>query len=372
MERFLTLLFALGIAVFSWWLKAPPPAPDQPAITLGGALSADAAGFQRATEPRPFRFPADHGPHPDFKHEWWYVTGNLGTAAGRRFGFQWTLFRIGLDPEPEERASQWAASQLYMAHFTVTDAAGERFFHTQRVARGALELAGARATPFKAWLGDWSLEKGDAGMRLVAASGDEGMAIDLNLTPKKPVVLQGERGLSQKSAEPGNASYYYSMTRLGAAGTVTLDGAAHSVTGRAWLDREWSTSALGPAQAGWDWFSLQLDDGRDVMFYQLRLKDGGIDPHSRGTVAAPDGTATPLLAGDVTITPTGQWTSPHTGVAYPSGWRLESVKADLDLTVTPLLRDQELHRTAVRYWEGAVTVLGSTSGRGYVELAGYE
>ncbi len=287
------------------------------------------------SRPRPFAFPADHGPHPEFRTEWWYYTGNLETLTGRHVGFQLTFFRIALGP-PEPilsvpRASAWAASQLYLAHFALTDTEGRRFHAWSRMSREALGLAGARAHPFRVWLDDWSAasEAGGLPVRLRAAEGD--VAIDLVLGSDKPVVLQGDRGLSQKGPEPGNASYYYSLTRMPARGTVRVGGTSLDVSGLAWMDREWSTSALGRDLAGWDWMALQLEDGRDVMLYQLRRRDGTADPFSAGTLIAGDGRSKPLGPGDVAIEVLDHWTSPRTGVRYPSRWRVAIPGAGLHL-----------------------------------------
>ncbi len=352
----------------------------QASLAVSAALdSGNLAGFARALAPRPFAFPVDHGPHPEFRTEWWYYTGNLETAAGRHFGFQLTFFRTALAPPAAggaERASAWSASQLYLAHFALTDTAGRRFHARSRLSRDALGLAGARATPFRVWLEDWSAESDAAGglpVRLRAAEGD--VAIDLVLASDKPVVLQGDRGLSQKGSEPGNASYYYSLSRMSARGTVSAGGASLPVSGLAWMDREWSTSALGPDLVGWDWLALQLDDGREVMVYRLRRRDGTADAHSAGALIAADGATRPLAPGDVTLDALDHWTSPRSRVRYPSRWRLAIPGAALSLEITPRLADQELV-VGTRYWEGAVRVEGTAAGRpiagrGYVELVGY-
>ncbi len=354
--------------------REAPPEPGMEGADLTEFLGGDAAGFARATEPRPFVFPADHGPHPDFRSEWWYFTGNLETPAGRPFGFQLTLFRFALAPEAPGRASAWATRQSYMGHFALADIAGGGFHPFQRLARGAAGLAGAEAEPLRVWLEDWVVTgRGGERPRFTLEAEEAGVGVRLELESTKPLVLQGERGLSQKSAEPGNASYYYSLTRLAARGRVTVAGETHPVTGEAWLDREWSTSALGPDQAGWDWFALQLEDGRELMYYQLRRRDGSVDPHSAGVLVAADGSYRRVGAGEVDLAVTGRWESPRDGALYPARWRLRV--ADLDLEVTPRLADQELD-LLVRYWEGAVAVAGTAggrpvSGRGYVELTGY-
>ena len=356
--------------------------------TLAGA---DTAGYERATEVRDFTFPEDHGPHPGFRTEWWYVTGNLEGADERAFGFQFTLFRSALAPQAPDVASDWATNQAYMGHFTLTDVETGRFRAFERFARGAGGLAGAvvgddtvldtagEEGSFHVWLEDWSLTGAPGGsgfpMRMTAAQ--DGVEIDLLLEQGKPVVLQGDRGLSQKGPEPGNASYYYAHTRLPASGTVVLQSDTFDVSGLAWMDREWSTSALSGDQVGWDWFSLQLDDGWEVMVYQLRLADGTADPLSDGALISPDGLKIPLeWGGEVELEPTGTWTSSIDGAHYPSGWRLQAPPHGLDVRIEPVFEDQELD-LAFRYWEGAVRVSGTgvggrpVEGLGYVELTGY-
>jgi predicted secreted hydrolase len=348
------------------------PAPPRASLSIADTLrGTDEAGYAKALEPRAFTFPADHGPHPDFRTEWWYYTGNLESREERRFGFQLTFFRTALAPGMPARTSAWATRQAYLAHFTVTDAAGKRFRSFERWGRGALGLAGAQGAPFRVWIGDWSAEavNGQAPpMHLHAAQDDA--ALDLVLQEGRPPVLQGDRGLSRKSAEPGNASYYYSLPRMPAAGTIRLGTESFAVTGAAWMDREWSTSSLGRDQTGWDWFALQLADGRDVMLYQLRRKDGSADRSSSGTVSSPAGEGRHLGANDFSLTVLDHWRSPRSGAVYPSRWRLRIPAENLDLEITPLLADQELD-VSFRYWEGAVAVAGTQSGRGYVELTGY-
>jgi len=354
--------------------------------TLGGL---DTAGYARALEVRDFTFPADHGPHPDYRTEWWYVPGNLSASGGRDFGFQLTIFRNALAPREVGGPSTWATRQAFMGHFTVTDVSTGRFVAEERFARGAAGLAGAETTPLRVWIEDWQIEAGGlpasgtqdpAGrsvfpLRIRANGADVG--IDLRLERGKPVVLQGENGLSQKGPEPGNASYYYAHTRMPTAGSVFIDGETVDVSGLAWLDREWSTSALSAGQIGWDWFALQLDDGWEMMIYQLRLEDGSADPLSDGVLIDPEGRRLPLTWGEgVTMNPVGTWTSEIDGTRYPSGWRISVPERGWDIEVLPVVDDQELD-VSFRYWEGAVRVRGSgeggaaVTGRGYVELTGY-
>jgi predicted secreted hydrolase len=386
-RRRLAVLLVLAIPVSG---ACRPDRPRELRARLSVAESlrgAPVAGFARAIAPRAFRFPEDHGPHPDFRTEWWYYTGNLATAAGRRFGFQLTFFRNSFSPRPAARASKWAANEIYLAHFALTDVAkiaGEngRFRSYERLERGAVGLAGAEVSPFRVWLGDWSASGPGEGsnplpMRLVASAGgvgkNDGAAIDLTLQAGKPPVLEGDRGLSRKGAEPGQASYYYSLPRMPAAGTVRVGGSAGStfaVSGLAWMDREWSTSSLGADEVGWDWFALQLADGREIMLYRLRRKDGSIAPASAGTLIAADGSSRPLALSEVVVEPSGSWTSPRSGARYPARFRLRIPAAGLDLDIRPLVADQELD-TSFRYWEGAVAVSGTVAGSGYVELTGY-
>jgi predicted secreted hydrolase len=353
------------------------PEPDSGAEPESGrVLSApDSAGFARVVEKREFSFPEDHGPHPDYRTEWWYVTGNLHTPERRRFGFQVTFFRQGLKARVEPRSSRWAASQAFMAHFAVSDAAAGRYRSYERRTRGALELAGARAAPFRVWLEDWRLEaEQDGDFPWIVDTREGGDALHLKLWPQKALVLQGEAGLSRKSAEAGNASYYYSATRLNAEGFVTTEGQRFPVSGLAWLDREWSTSALAPYQAGWDWFSLQFEDGTELMYYQLRHKDGGIDPYSSGSRIDAAGVKTPLAREDVELVALDHWQTDD-GVRYPARWRLTVKPLGKTFFIRPLLADQEV-RHSVRYWEGAVDAFAAGSpetvvARGYMELTGY-
>jgi predicted secreted hydrolase len=381
------LTLAVGAAVLAVTLllrggdTTAPGRGIEATIAVADALAGDTTGFARALTPRPFSFPDDHGPHPDFRTEWWYYTGNLEAADGRHFGFQLTFFRNALAPpaagrDGDSRDSAWATRQVFLAHFALTDTTGGRFHAARRLVRQALGLAGAQAAPFHVWVEDWSVEgepPEGLPMRLRAADGD--VAIDLSVSADKPPVRQGDRGLSRKGPEPGNASYYYSFTRMTARGTVRLDGEALAVSGHAWMDREWSTSALGPELAGWDWFALQLDDERDLMFYVLRRHDGTADPFSAGVLVAADGGTRALDVTDVAIEALQHWTSPRSAVRYPARWRLTIPSAAMRLEVTPRLADQEL-LVGPRYWEGAVAVQGTAEGRpvsgmGYVELVGY-
>ncbi|MEJ2218560.1 MAG: lipocalin-like domain-containing protein [Gemmatimonadota bacterium] len=415
----------VALVVGAWWPRGR--APVRAALSVTETLSgADTAGYARAYAPRRFVFPADWGAHPHFRNEWWYFTGTLHGASGRRFGVELTFFRTAVEPRAPHLRSPWATNQVYMAHLAVTDEAGKQFYAFDRFERGALGLAGARTDPFKVWVQDWVLESTDstedaarqpaldtaAGptkgslpapvspsprhpvspsgrghegggtwraafplrLRAGVGNGSGVVAVDLTAGPGDGLVLQGDSGLSRKGAAPGNASYYYSLPRMPVRGRLIVGGDTVVGTGAGWLDREWSTSALGSALAGWDWFGLRLDDGRDLMVYRLRRKDGAVDPYSAGVLVGADGRVRRLSADDVRLDVLDRWTSATTGVRYPSRWRLRVPAAGLDLEVTPWLAQQELNVT-FRYWEGAVDVRawggGKPIGRGYVELTGY-
>ncbi len=347
--------------------------PGREALRVDLAMGGGApAGFLRAEQPRQFHFPADHGPHDGFQHEWWYLTGNLETPSGRRFGYQFTLFRVALAPQAGDRPSAWAAHQVWMGHAALTDAQAGVHRADERFAREALGLAGARAAPFAVHLEGWRLAAAEDGTWQLQVEADE-FALSLDLAALRAPVLQGEHGLSRKSNQAGNASYYYSVARLRTSGSVRRGTERHPVSGLSWLDREWSTSALGPDQAGWDWLSLQLDDGSDLMYYRLRLKNGETDPHSGGSLVRADGRRFDL-GPDNTHLQALQWWQTGDGTRYPVGWSVKLKDPALDLRVTPLLPGQ-LMDLSVRYWEGAVEVSdvrGQLVGRGYLELAGYD
>jgi predicted secreted hydrolase len=370
MRRRHRTVLSLGFALVLAACTDPSPTPT---ISIAEQLgNQPEEGFARADAPRAFVFPADHGPHPEYRNEWWYFTGNLDAADGRRLGYQATFFRIGLDANPPARESQWATREAWMAHLAVSDAATGTHRGVERFARGALGLAGATVEPLRVWLEDWRLSSDDGGAtwRLEAATDD--FRLDLALRAERAIVLQGDAGLSQKSTEPGNASYYYSVPRLATSGTVTIDGAAHAVTGLSWLDREWSTSALGPDQAGWDWFALQLADGRDLMYYRLRHDDGRVDAMSRGSLVDADGRRVELGA-ELPLTPVRWWTAPD-GRRFPVEWDLALPGEARPLRVAAVFDDQYM-QLAVRYWEGMVDVrdraTGEALGRGYLEMTGY-
>src|SRR5579863_5082049 len=303
------------------------------AMAVGAhASQARQNSFAQALAPEPLEFPRDQGPHPDYRQEWWYLTGNLDSMSGERFGFELTIFRFALAPgalqpssrpavvrsQPPPGSSKWRTRQIYLGHFAVTDATGNRFRFAVKRARGALGLAGARAEPFRVWVGDWQIGEAAtpgrapadpatdrAEWRLQAAG--HGYALSLTARALMPPVLNGEHGLSRKSGEPGNATYYYSIPRVSVQGTISRGGRPLQVHGLAWLDREWGSGSLGPQETGWDWFGLQLGDGSCLMFYSLRDRSGTKDPYSAGTWVDTNGRARPLSRADVRIQVLRYW-----------------------------------------------------------------
>jgi predicted secreted hydrolase len=379
-KKILLLVVVLLIAALGLLAQFPhrDPAGVEPPkdSAFGNTLTSDDEGFDRAYKPRPFSFPDDFGPHESYRTEWWYFTGNLHTPNGRRFGYELTFFRFALAPHTPASKSAWRTNQLYMAHLALTDAEAGRFIADERFSRAGNDLAGAQRDRYRVWLHDWTADgqkRNGFPIRLKAKS--EEFALDLNLQTRKPPVLQGDRGLSQKSAEPGNASYYYSYPRIATDGTLTVNGTHHPVTGESWMDREWSTSALDKEQAGWDWFALRLDGLGELMFYRFRRKDGKPDLNSSGAWFQADRNKISLSHQDVFIDILDTWKSPHSKITYPARWRLSVPSRKLTLEITPLINDQELN-LRFRYWEGAVSVRGRLDGKeiegeGYVELTGY-
>lgn len=346
-----------------------------PSSPVGLLSDEDLVGFPRITGPRRFDFPRDHGPHPEYRHEWWYLTGNLAVRDGREFGYQITFFRFAISPREAKSPSAWSTNQVYMAHVALTDVQKQRFHNFERFSRGALGLAGAQSTPFRLWIDDWDVLGTESLFPLQVRIAEDAISLKLRLDSRKPIVLQGDRGYSRKGDAAGNASHYYSFTRLQTTGEITVDGATHQVIGESWLDREWGSSALSADFVGWDWFSLQLDDGRELMFFHLRHADGSVDLLSHGSLVAADGQVQPLTIADVEAWPSRWWRSADGKHRYPVAWQLRLPEEGLELMVTPRL-DQQEWQGAFRYWEGAVEVSGTAhgqpvAGQGYLELTGY-
>lgn len=351
-------------------------------LSVPHALAADAGPeWKRARPGRAFSFPRDHGAHEDHRLEWWYYTGNLETEDGRRLGYQLTFFRTGVVHSPTN-PSRWAVRDVYVAHFAVSDLAGGSFRSFERIHRRGIERAGIRLDPedggVRVWNDDWSARITGRRHELRAATREA--SIELTLESMKPPVLQGEAGYSRKGGSEGNASCYYSLTRLRTTGRVRIGAETLRVRGESWMDHEFGTSFLEEEQVGWDWFSIQLEDGRDLMLFQLRREDGSVDPRSSGTIVSPEGVASPIRPGRFRLEPGRTWISPASGGRYPVRWSIHLPDASWRLDVTAALDDQELRTprsTGLSYWEGAIRVRGTdeegrqVQGRGYLEMTGY-
>ena len=356
--------------------REPPAAPGGLAV-----LAAGSEGFAQAAPGRPLRFPADHGAHPNFRIEWWYLTANLEDAAGRRFGVQWTLFRSAQRPDGEDSTAlnPWQDPQVYMAHFAITTETDHHSF--QRYARGGahagLARAGVSAEPFRAWLDDWSLASARTDASASAAwlplqlrARQDGFAAALRLDSRRPLVLQGDRGFSRKHPN-GGGSYYYSQPFLDAEGALTIDGRTIGVTGQAWLDREWSSQFLQADQSGWDWFALHLDSGEKLMLFRLRAAAGGAADFRHGVLIAPDGTRRQLAPEAIHFEALAR--DRVAGRDLPVRWRITLEEPQRSLEVAAL-HPRQWMEVDFGYWEGYVTAHGNSpgeSGHGYLEMVGY-
>lgn len=353
-------------------------------LTASLALAGDPGHYLAVTGKCDLQFPRDHGQHPGYRSEWWYYTGNLKSETGERFGFQLTFFRSQISPPGEEDswpkpASAWRTQQLYLAHAAVTDIDGKQYYHAESMSRGVDGIAGVRqeGDQTTVFLRSWSAKITLDSMKLSAV--DEKFSISLDLRPEKAVVLHGHEGYSKKGSGPGRASCYYSLTRLATAGEISIGDRRYTVSGLSWMDHEFSTEPLEPGLVGWDWFSLQLDDGTEIMVFLLRRREGGTDPVSSGTFVDRAGKTVHLSSPEFSVETLDYWDSPNTGGRYPSRWKLTVPSLNLDLSIIPNLANQEMltpQTTRVSYWEGSVSVSGRrggnpVSGAGYVELTGY-
>lgn len=337
--------------------------------------------FRLATPDYHYVFPRDHGSHDDFRTEWWYYTGHLATKDGRRFGYQLTFFRRGIPREQVKTLpSQWSITQLYLAHFAISDLSGGQFHYAERISRAGLGKAGAERDRLRVWIDQWSAEAPVAApvTQKLRASNDA-LGIQLSLSPDKPLVVHGLGGVSRKGSASGQASHYYSFTRLATTGTLSIGTEEFDVAGTSWMDHEFGSADLAPDLVGWDWFGMQLENGSDLMLYRLRRADGSADPASSGTLVDRDGRTHHLTLKDFSMEPTAFWTSSGTKARYPQRWRITIPSMHLALETTPQLAGQELvtsRSTQVTYWEGAIEVNGAANGTtikglGYMELTGY-
>lgn len=323
------------------------------------------------TPGQPLIFPRDFGAHPDFRTEWWYVTGWLQAPEGKPLGFQVTFFRSATDHDPAN-PSRFAPRQLIIAHAALSDPSVGKLLHDQKSAREGFGLAYAKVGDTDVRLGDWRFVRAvDGSYRASVKSRD--FALDLSLSPSQPRMLQGDQGFSRKGPLPAQASYYYSEPQLKVSGSVSRHGKATTISGSAWLDHEWSTSVLDPDAAGWDWLGANLDDGAALMAFRIRGKDGST-MWAHAALRDADGRITQFGAQQLRFAPQRQWRSPRTGATYPVAMRIETGSITWELA--PLQDDQELdsrQSTGAVYWEGAVTVTrnGQPAGRGYLELTGY-
>jgi predicted secreted hydrolase len=343
--------------------------------------------FKRALPGRIFSFPQDHFSHPEFKTEWWYYSGHLQSLKRdkKSFGYQLTFFRTGLTRETKNQKSKWSIQDLYFAHLAITDESKKKFEYLEKISRGSLGEAGASPykkgeKAFRIWIEDWATEgKGPTLQNHFLKAGTKNFGIELMLTPEKNPVIHGQNGVSQKAEGEGYASHYYSVTRLKAEGKIFLKNTEIPVQGISWMDHEFGSTQLREYQVGWDWFSLQLEKGVELMLYQIRHKDGNIDPHSSGTLIFPNGTSRYLSNKEFQIEVLKQWKSEKSKAIYPSEWKLKVPDHQIELTLSPTVKNQELvtkESTRVTYWEGSIKVEGEYQGNpikgmGYVELTGY-
>jgi predicted secreted hydrolase len=335
-----------------------------------------------------YQFPRDHFNHPEFQTEWWYYTGNLRTSDGHHFGFELTFFRQGVDREsrparpvsaPSLVSDVWDVRDIWMAHLALSDIDGHRFFHSERLYRSGAGIAGADQAQARVWNGNWQVRwQTDAAAQQLQAMADH-FSFELSVKSAKPPVINGVNGVSQKAEGLGRASHYISLTRLLTSGAVVIDGKRFAVEGTSWMDHEFFTHQLESNQTGWDWFSLQLDDGSEIMLFRLRRKDGASDPYSAGTYQDPQGRTVHLTVNDFSVTPGKTWTSPDTGAHYPIEWTVRIPSLGIEAALTTKLPQQELTgkiAASPAYWEGAIDIAGTKrnhhmQGVGYLEMTGY-
>jgi predicted secreted hydrolase len=370
-ERTVWLAVVLLLAACGDDIGTQPNVAGQ--LRLGAVLGeagtfAGNGDYAVADRVRSFEFPADHGAHPEFKSEWWYLTLVLEDQTGAPFGVQFTLFRQALTPVSTGSENRWLTDQAYLAHFAITDVRDAQHHVDERFARGHPSLAGVVAEPFRLWLEDWRIEAEHGAWRFRAGMPEA--RVDLTLDMSVEPVLQGDAGLSRKGE--GQASYYFSIPGIPVSGRIVVDGREYTVSGLGWFDREWSTSVLGEEQLGWDWFALQLRDGRKVMMFQLRRRDGSRDPFDQGVVIGETGQRRVLGTADFDLTPRRFWTDSD-GASWPVGWEIRL--GDERWRVEAAVDDQRME-TTLDYWEGLVDVYDAAEdapiGRGYLELTGYD
>ncbi|MGB2671425.1 MAG: lipocalin-like domain-containing protein [Candidatus Acidiferrum sp.] len=337
-----------------------------------------AAQYRTAVPGYRFEFPRDYFNHPDFQTEWWYYTGNLKSTNGHRYGFELTFFREAVSRDPSQSAT-WDVKDIYIAHLALSDLDGRHFYHAERTNRAGPGIAGVNESIGRIWNGDWQIQWQGSDQKLLAI--DSRFQLHLTLHSEKPPILQGENGVSQKAEGAGHASYYISLTRMAATGSLELRGESLEVAGLAWMDHEFFTHQLESNQIGWDWLSLQLEDHTELMLFHIRRKDGSLDPFSAGTYIDAQGKSTHLRANDFVLQPLAEnWTSLVTHATYPIAWKVAIPKLGIELETHTPLPGQELAGNATflpAYWEGAITLAGRRekiplNGVGYLEMTGYD
>ena len=371
MSKVIVVALAFGIS------QAPSRGPHDADFASWGGSPKPPAPWKYATAGYRFEFPRDHASHPDYKIEWWYYTGNVKTTDGRRFGYQVTFFRVGVDYAPAN-PSKWAIRDLYMTHLAVSDARGNRYRFAEKLTRGGPGLAGAETSRYYTWNDDWNAGLNQRGEHVLKAASTDA-AVDLILAEGKPPAINGINGISQKGTQAGNASHYYSLTRMPTRGTIMIDGERFEVSGLSWMDHEFGTSFLEPEQRGWDWLSIQMSDGRELMLYRLRRADGSRDPRSSGTIVDRSGRTIHLNNEQFTLTEGRARFTSKNGAVYPTEWTITVPSQKVELKVTTPVDDQELSllpSTGIAYWEGMIDVAGTSggvavAGSGYLEMTGY-
>lgn len=354
-------------SVFAWML-----------LLLGAGTSVAQSPYRVAVPGYRFEFPRDYFDHREYQTEWWYYTGNLRAENGQRFGFELTFFREGVSRDAAKTGT-WEIQDVYVAHLALSDLDGKRFYHTERTNRAGPGIAGIDAKQEHIWNGNWTVRWSGEDQALEAV--DERFGLSLRLHLEKRPVIHGENGVSQKAAGAGRASYYISLTRLKANGTIQAGGKSYTVSGLAWMDHEFFTNQLEQDQVGWDWLSVQLGDDTELMLYRIRRADGSVDPYSAGTFVEASGHTVHLRKEDFALTPNGAvWKSPATGAVYPVAWRIVVPKLEIELEATTALESQEIagqSGVVPKYWEGAIALKGqrgkaSVAGVGYLEMTGYD
>ena len=348
-------------------------------LALGKEPTQPLPKFQAAMPGYTYQFPRDDFSHDNFRIEWWYYTGNLESDKGQRFGYQLTFFRVGLEGDkPINNPSKWKVDHIYFAHMTVSDIQNQKFHFFERINRKGIKNAGAATDRFMIWNSNWNLSAEGNIQKIKALENDTG--IELSLIPIKKRVFHGKNGISIKGSNKGNASHYFSYTRMKTEGSIFIKGEKFQVKGSSWMDREFSSNPLNPSLVGWDWFSIKLNNQTEIMLYQLRKKNGNTDPHSSGTFVSADQNYHHLTLNEFSISNKNSWTSEKTGATYPAVWEIDILESDIHLIITPDFSNQELYHLrsiSGSYWEGSVSIKGSAGGKpvtgtGYVELVGYE